>query len=64
MATFNENSFWKQFEAAPVGTIFRHPKDGYVQKTGIGTRRSGWGPHQLNTKLARELNKRWTPIRL
>lgn len=62
MATFNENSFWKEFEKAPVGTMFRHPRDGYIMKSGIGTQRSGWNPHQLKTYLARELHRRWTPF--
>jgi hypothetical protein len=64
MATFNENNFWKQFEIAPIGTIFRHPRDGYIMKTGTGTRRSGWSQQDLYTQFAKELNKRWTPTTL
>ena len=64
MATFNENSFWKQFEIAPIGTCFKHPRDGYVMKTGIGTRRSGWNRYELAEKFAKEMHRRWTPINI
>lgn len=64
MATFNQNSFWKQFEAAPVGTIFRHPERGYLMKTDITTLRNGRTKQELNTHLAEKLDKRWAPATL
>jgi len=63
MAAFNENSFWKQFEKAPVGTLFRHPHDGFIMKTGVGTKRAGYSKEQLVERFAKELHRRWSPIK-